>query len=143
MRLWREVGASEQEVKAWKDQLSVNAPPETQAAAIQEMYHLVGGKLASIKNGYEQSMGRPADFHMLTPDAAKRFQSHGVDYRDLDPGYALAPGGAGAPGSSPAPPAAGGKVVSRAKVQQAATEKFNGNYDAAAKAFTDRGYAIQ
>jgi hypothetical protein len=108
MRTWRQVGASEREIQDWKSGLDLNASPAAQQATIQEMYELIAGKLGALKNQYEAGMGRPANFHMLTPQTAERFTAHGVDYRDLDPGYALTPGGA-VPPSAVAPPSAGAK----------------------------------
>jgi len=86
MRVWRQVGASDSEIKSWQAKLSANLSPAAQQGAIQEIYSLIAGKLSAMKSQYETSMGRPADFHMLTPEVAQRFQKHGVDASDLAPG---------------------------------------------------------
>ena len=86
MRVWRQVGASESEIKQWSAKLSPNLSPEAQKGAIQEIMELIKGKITALKSQYETGMGRPADFHMVQPDTVKRFQKHGVDVQDLAPG---------------------------------------------------------
>jgi hypothetical protein len=102
MRTWRQVGADESEIKNWSSKLSPNASPATQQAAIREVYELVRGKLAALKNQYESGMGRPADFHILQSDTRKRFEAHGVNVDDLTPGstYQQPPAPAGKPKAS-------------------------------------------
>ncbi len=101
MRVWRQVGASESEIKSWAAKLSPNLSPEAQRGAIQEIMELIKGKLIALKSQYETGMGRPADFHMLQPETLKRFQKHGVEAEDLVPGatYGAPPPTLGAPGT--------------------------------------------
>jgi hypothetical protein len=105
MRVWRQTGpGSEKEIESWKAGLALNASPESQQATIQEIYHLISGKLAALKSQYESGMGRPMNFHMLIqPDTLQRFHNHGVDASDLAPGstYANIPTAA-APAVTPA-----------------------------------------
>lgn len=95
MRVWRQVGASESEIKQWSQKISPNLSPEAQKGAIQEIMELIKGKITALKSQYETGMGRPADFHMVQPDTLKRFQKHGVDIQDLAPNATY--GGTNAP----------------------------------------------
>jgi len=86
MRVWRQTQGSDSEVKDWADQIGMNASPAQQQNITTELYKLIGGKLTALKSQYETGMGKPADFHMLAPEMAKRFQAHGVPPVDLAPG---------------------------------------------------------
>jgi hypothetical protein len=125
--------ASEREAKDWENRLSPNAPPESQAAAMQELYGLLGARLKLTKDQFEATMGRPADFSAkFKPETVELLRKNGVDM--------------GLPGAKPAAPAAppaGGKIVTKAKVKQAAHKYFGGDYEEAAKSFTDKQWSIQ
>jgi hypothetical protein len=85
-RAWRGVGGSEHQIQGWKDRLSTDMSPKAQMGVIDEMFGLIAEKMGGMKSNYEKVMGRPMDFHMLTPETAAAFKSHGVDVRDLAPG---------------------------------------------------------
>jgi hypothetical protein len=99
MRVWRQVGGNENEVKQWQAKLSPNLSPAAQQGAIKEIYSLIAGRLNALKSQYETTMGRPANFHMLEPETAQRFAAHGVDPSDLAPGARY-----GSSQTQPAPP---------------------------------------
>lgn len=85
MRLWREVGANSEEVEKWASTMSPDLSPEAQKGAIQGAYRLIAGRLSALRGQYETGMGRPADFHIMTPETASRYKAHGIDVRDLAP----------------------------------------------------------
>lgn len=117
MRVWRQVGASTDEIKAWSQRISPNMAPEAQQGAIGELYHLINGKLQALKSQYEVGMGRPVDFKMLQPVTQKRFEAHGVNVEDLTHGAAY-PGSAAV---SQAPPGVGGVAPRTITEQQLGT----------------------
>jgi hypothetical protein len=104
MKLWRTAGGSDKDLEGWKKSLGLNLSPESQTSAIREVLGLAAGKLQGLRSQYENAMGRPADFHLLRPEAAKLFEQYGIDHRDIDPGYAVQPGGFGGSGQG-GPPA--------------------------------------
>src|SRR5262249_49097172 len=133
---------SEKEIEDWKKGLDINASPETQKAVIEEMHYLLLGRLNALKQKYESSMGRPANFHLLRPETAKQFADHGVDFRDVDPGYTTH-GLPSQPQAAPAAaPAAAPKIATRDQGQAFATE-HKMSFDEAKKAAEAKGYTVQ
>jgi hypothetical protein len=123
-RAWRQTGAaSEEDAKRWSNViLSPAASPESAQAAVKEMYGLINGGLARLKNQYETGMGRPVDFHMLNPNAQAGFKAHGFNPNELEPGAAY-------PGSALGPTPGGGEAAPqrpKVAIPGVATHTLNG-----------------
>jgi len=138
MNLWRRVGGTKDEVDRFRAALDINAPPETQQAALKEILELSAGKLSGLKQQYENGMGRPADFHMISPQAEQTFSRHGIRFDDIDPGYAANMGG----GAQPPAPTGGGRTTNRENLQRYMTDHPGVTYEQAKKIFQDKGIRV-
>lgn len=68
VRVWRQAGGAEADIKAWKDQLSSSASPQQLKAAMGTIGDLLESKLESMQNQYQQGMGT-TPVNIITPEA--------------------------------------------------------------------------
>jgi hypothetical protein len=87
-RAWRQAGGTEADIAGWSQRFSSSNSPSQLHAAVQQAKTLLASKLASLKAQYETGMGRPMDFHILTPEAVASLKRSGVSPNDLEPGNA-------------------------------------------------------
>lgn len=83
--------ATDQEITDWQNNLSVNSSPSQMKAAIDSMTELMGGKLSTLSDNYQQVMGQQGNFQILTDQSAKTLQSLGIDPSTVDPTYGNSP----------------------------------------------------
>lgn len=69
--LFKGTGATDQEIKAWRANLSASQSPEQLKGAIDQALELLASRMQALKNQWEVGMGRPKDFHFLTPGSRK------------------------------------------------------------------------
>lgn len=77
--VFKGTGATDQEINQWRGSLNSSMSPEQLAAAIKERLELLGGRLSTLKAQYEQGMGKPADFKILSDPSRKVLAKFGVD----------------------------------------------------------------
>lgn len=65
--VFKGAGATDQEIKAWRDRISTSQSPEQIKGVIDEAIGLMGGRLNALKERYREGMGKPADFDILDP----------------------------------------------------------------------------
>ncbi len=70
VRVWRQAGGAEADIKAWKEQISSSNSPAQLNAAFTQIGHLLESKLESMQEQYRQGMGTD-DIHVITPEARK------------------------------------------------------------------------
>jgi hypothetical protein len=101
-KVFKGTGASsEEEIKNWRANLDPNASPAQLKAAIHTaITDLLGSRLDTIRSQYQATMGKPADFTILTPHSRAVLKSLGVDPSQLEQGNGAQPGvDVGAPGA--------------------------------------------
>lgn len=79
--VFKGMGATDQEIKAWRDQLNASQSPEQLNVAIDTMIELMGGRLAALENQWQTNMGKPVDFRILSPESDRILKELGADIR--------------------------------------------------------------
>lgn len=110
-------GATDQEIKSWRDTLNSAQSPAQLQSGINELLKLMKGRLGALDDQWTSSMGGPRDFHILSPQSEQIL--HGLGADDLVfSDRANIPGGKGTPNSpnavqpgEPTAMAADGKTV--------------------------------
>lgn len=104
---------SEQEILEWRRGLSPNmAPAQFNASVDNLLTHLLKARLDAMRSMYETSMGKPANFKILSDESRAILQNDfGFDPTELDnPGGPMAAGALPADGGAPAPSPGGGRA---------------------------------
>jgi len=83
--VFKGMGASDQEIKAWRKQLSSSQSPEQLKGSINAIIELLSGRLNALRSQYETAMGKPYNFPILNDKSRKVLQDMGVDVDTLDP----------------------------------------------------------
>lgn len=65
--VFKGTGATDQEVKQWRESLNASQSPAQFAGAINTAIELLGSRLDALKSQWETGMGKPSDFEILTP----------------------------------------------------------------------------
>jgi hypothetical protein len=65
--LFKKTGATDVEIKGWKDEMSKAQTPAQIRTGIDEALELMGGRYDALRQKFETGMGRPQDFQMLSP----------------------------------------------------------------------------
>lgn len=97
--LFKGTGATDQEIKAWRDNLSPSMSPEQLEGAVAMAVELMSGRLAALSSQWQSTMGKPRDFVVLNEQSKKTLQKLGIDPEALDTGI-TAGGAAGTPGAT-------------------------------------------
>lgn len=77
--VFKGTGATDQEIKTWKDRVSSSQSPRQIAGTMNEMLELMRGRLGAIDDQWKQSMGKTRDFHILSPASQKILQKLGAN----------------------------------------------------------------
>jgi hypothetical protein len=85
--IFKASGATDQEIESWKKTIDdpATATPQQWKAFINGSLELMGSRIESINNKYEQGMGRPKDFKFMSEGSRKILKNLGVDIERLDP----------------------------------------------------------
>jgi len=83
--VFKGMGASDQEIKAWRNGINENQSPEQLKDNISTVIELLDGRLQALSNQYEQGLGKPKDFQILSPKSRQILQSIGADVNNLEP----------------------------------------------------------
>lgn len=83
--VFKNTSGTDQEIKSWHDKISSSQTPGQLKANIKEAIDLIGSRLHSLHNKYEQGMGKKADFQILSPKSRQILRGLGVDMNQFDP----------------------------------------------------------
>lgn len=83
--LFKNTSGTDQEIKAWRDQVEASQSPEQLRSAVETAVELLGSRLSVLTSQYETGMGKPKDFIVLQPKARRILKRFGVDPSVLDP----------------------------------------------------------
>lgn len=115
--VFKGMGATDQEIKAWRANLNAAGSPRQLKEAIDTGIELLGGRLQALQSQYEVGMGKPKDFHFLSEKSRAILKKLGANVDAID----------GTVGSGNTTPSAQPKPVSSG-VTHAATRDANGNW---------------
>lgn len=97
--IFKRSGATDVSIKAWGDTIEdpSTATPKMWTAFINGALELMGSRIDTLRNTYEQGMGRPKDFAFLSNNSRKILKGLGVDVNAIDPvaGQKMPLGGGG------------------------------------------------
>jgi hypothetical protein len=117
--VFKGMGATDQEIKAWRTNLNAAGSPKQLKEAIDTGVELLGGRLQALQSQYETGLGKPKDFHFLSEKSRAILKKLGANVDAIDgvAGTGMGSGG----GTKPAPSGA----------THAATRDTNGNWTVA------------
>lgn len=99
--VFKGTGASDEEIKAWRERISAADSPAQLKAEVQEAVQLMGSRLDSLKNKYTTGMGSTVgNITILSPKSRKILGSMGVDVNQLEAGPDNSAGGAATSGGN-------------------------------------------
>jgi hypothetical protein len=71
--VFKKTGATDKEIEQVQASINPNMSPSQMKAAFGELAKLMRGRIGALQSQYETGMGKPADFHMINPEAQKTF----------------------------------------------------------------------
>jgi hypothetical protein len=78
--------ATEQEIRAWRNNITPNMSPEMIRQSIDTIIQLMASRLQALGSKWEAGTGSPKDFKLLSPKSRLILQSQlGVDPNTIDP----------------------------------------------------------
>lgn len=83
--VFKGMGATDQEIKAWREQLSSSHSPEQIKAAVDQAVELLGSRLQALTSQFESGTGKPKDFKILNDASRKVLSDLGIDVSSIDP----------------------------------------------------------
>lgn len=83
--LFKGMGATDQEIKAWREQVSTSKSPEQLQGFVKSALDLAFSRLGALQGQYETGMGKPKDFRFLNDKSVKILQGMGYNTDALDP----------------------------------------------------------
>lgn len=87
-KVYKGVGApAESEIRDWQDKATSNMSPDQRKQTIGAILDLMGGKLSTLVENYQKTMGKPGDFQILTSQSAAVLKKLGFDPGAYDPTY--------------------------------------------------------
>ena len=85
--VFKGMGATDQEIKAWRDGFSSSSSPaQFKESIVDSSTKLMGSRLDALRNKYEQGMGEPANFKLLSKRSHDILKKMGADTNMIDPG---------------------------------------------------------
>lgn len=85
--VFKGMGATDQEIKAWRENLNEAQSPEQLQGAIATMIELMGGRLSAMDSQWTANMGKPKDFRILSPESERILKQLGVDPTTMENGH--------------------------------------------------------
>lgn len=83
--VFKGTAGTDQEIKAWRDNLSYSQSPQQLKGAIDTAIELMGSRLGAIRDQYQAGMGEPANFPILSNRARGILKGLGTNVDQLDP----------------------------------------------------------
>lgn len=90
--VFKNTGATDQEIKAWSDSFSAASSKKQQKQAIHAAIELMSGRMAALGEQWQAGMGKPSDFRILTDDSKAILKQLGADPSIIDRGNITAGG---------------------------------------------------
>lgn len=84
-QLFKGMGATDQEIKAWRSTLNTNMSPEQLSTSIGTMLELMGSRMKALDETYSKGIGKPRDFSILNPKSREILKKFNVDPDVWDP----------------------------------------------------------
>lgn len=82
-QVFKNSGATDDEIKSWKSTLDPNMSPQQLQVAINQMISLMGSRLSALQSQYSANVGKPANFSFISPESQQILQGLGVDPNSL------------------------------------------------------------
>lgn len=67
--IFKNTSGTDQEIKAWRDQLSSSSSPAQINASLHQLIQLMGSRMNALNYQWKEGMGRARDFHLLSPES--------------------------------------------------------------------------
>jgi hypothetical protein len=83
--VFKGTGATDQEIKQWRETLSASQSPKQLKDGIEKAIELLGSRLDALTSQYETGMGKPKDFKLLNAKSEKILKGLGVNTDIIDP----------------------------------------------------------
>jgi hypothetical protein len=77
--LFKGTGATDQEIKSWREKINSSDSPEQMQEVVTEALHLIGGRAQALQDQYAKGMGKPANFSLLTSTSRDILKKLGGD----------------------------------------------------------------
>lgn len=77
--VFKGMGATDQEIKAWRENLNAAMSPDQITGSINTLLTLMNSRLEALKNQYETGMGKPLDFRLLSSTSRKILAGLGIN----------------------------------------------------------------
>lgn len=84
--IFKNGGATDQEIKNWRQKIGPNASPEQIKGSISTMIDLMSGRLAALSAQYGTAMGKPKDFQILSPKSREILKRLGANPDEIESG---------------------------------------------------------
>jgi hypothetical protein len=85
--VFKNTSGTDQEIKSWREQFSgYDSPKQIKEGGVNQAIELIGSRLGALRNKYEQGLGKPIDFQILSPKSRRILKSLGADVDTMDPG---------------------------------------------------------
>jgi len=75
--VFKGMGATDQEIKAWREQLSSSQSPEQLHGAIDQLIDLISSRMYALDAQYKVAMGKPKEFRILNDNSRKILENMG------------------------------------------------------------------
>jgi hypothetical protein len=98
--VFKQTGATDQEIKAWRKDIDSSDSPEQLDATINQAIELMASRLNALYNKWETAMGKPADFRILSDKSAEILRSIGIHPGHIDPSFRQTKANAGSDGGT-------------------------------------------
>lgn len=83
--LFKNTSGTDQEIRAWREQVASSQSPAQLSAAINTSVELLVSRLNVLKEQYEKGMGRPVDIELLHPKSRQTLSRMGWNVSALEP----------------------------------------------------------
>lgn len=83
--LFKGTGATDQEIKEWRQALNAAQSPEQLKGAVNQAITLLKSRLYALRDQYDKGMGKPLSWGLLNQHSREILQKHGFDVSDIDP----------------------------------------------------------
>lgn len=83
--VFKGMGATDQEIKQWRENLSANMSPAQINGAIKTAVKLMAGRAGALGEQWRQTMGKTREEAILSPEAQGKLRAMGIDPAEADP----------------------------------------------------------
>lgn len=83
--LFKGTGATDQEIKAWREKINSSASPEQLQGVVHSALELIAGRAQALQDQWTKGMGMPKDFSLLTGTSRGILDKLGASGKFIDP----------------------------------------------------------